>query len=78
MRYRPYPQNWKTISQEVRNRDQKCMNCGSTVGLQTHHNIPLSRGGLNIQANLITLCVSCHNKKHIHLSRNNSNVYQRR
>lgn len=37
--------------------------------LEVHHVKELSKGGKTISANLITLCESCHNKRHRHLQR---------
>lgn len=60
---RDYPSNWR----EVRNTVVKecCSMCGETSGLHVHHIIPVSKGGQNCEANLLTLCTHCHGKKHV-------------
>ncbi len=63
-----YPENWKIIIVEIKNRDgNKCVQCDSTNKLEVHHILPLSRGGTNSKRNLITLCEGCHSKRHKHL-----------
>lgn len=39
----------------------------STLGVEVHHIIPLSKGGTNTLPNLLMLCMTCHNKRHRHL-----------
>ena len=42
-------------------RDQnKCVECGRTTGIETHHIVP----ELEELKNLVTLCHSCHKKQH--------------
>ncbi|QBX06504.1 HNH endonuclease [Burkholderia phage BcepSaruman] len=36
---------------------------------EVHHLVPLSSGGTNSPANLISLCQGCHDKRHNHLHR---------
>lgn len=56
-----YGKDWLSLRQSIVERDRNiCKKCGGTVGLEVHHIIPISKGGRNIQANLITLCKSCH------------------
>ena len=43
--------------------------CGCKTGLEIHHRVPLSKGGKTTMANLITLCRSCHDSRHLHLKR---------
>lgn len=45
-------------------RDGKCRDCGSTENLTVHHLIPRSQSGTNKLCNLITLCRTCHVKRH--------------
>lgn len=61
------------ISQEVRdavyNRDSYdgwpcCAYCGKPRGIEVHHYIERSRGGLGIEENLICLCKRCHTRVH--------------
>lgn len=63
-----YTESWAVIAKAVKQRDgNKCKVCGSTKQLEVHHIIPLSKGGTNVKTNLITLCYSCHIKRHDHL-----------
>ena len=41
-----------------------CVACGSEDDLQHHHLVMRSEGGSEHEANLITLCRSCHDKVH--------------
>ena len=70
-RFNGYPSNWEELSKAVRDRDgYRCGHCGSpNLVLHTHHVIPLSRGGSNAMANLMTLCEKCHRSKHPHMKR---------
>lgn len=45
-----------------------CMNpeCGKTFGVDTHHILPLARGGKDEYWNLINLCKACHRKSKKH------------
>jgi len=47
---------------------KQCLKKASEV----HHIVPLSRGGTNTPANLICICLECHNKRHTHLMRSRS------
>lgn len=41
-------------------RDNECIICRSTNGLQVAHYIGRAQGGLGIEENLVLLCVQCH------------------
>jgi len=41
-----------------------CVACGNKEDLHHHHLIPKVKGGTNEDANLLTLCHSCHKKLH--------------
>ena len=64
---------WWTIRKQVFDRDGG--KCQSRLGNRTcnqpgkdvHHIVSLSRGGLTVMSNLITLCGSCHNARHSHM-----------
>jgi hypothetical protein len=52
----------KKIRSDVLSRDgNQCRRCYARRDLELHHLVPVSRGGSNIETNLITLCVGCHN-----------------
>jgi 5-methylcytosine-specific restriction endonuclease McrA len=66
---------WWKIRDEVWARDGgrcRAIKDGKVCGApakEVHHIIPLSKGGTNTKANLISLCLSCHDKRHNHLFR---------
>ncbi|UJS26239.1 3'-5' exonuclease [Thiothrix winogradskyi] len=68
----------KNLNQSILKRDgYKCMICGETYknrGLEVHHIIHLEHGGTHSHANLVTLCVVCHNKQHDYTISNKNNV----
>ena len=45
---------------------ENCERCGSTRGLQVHHRKLRKHGGTNDRANLIMVCLDCHNHIHAH------------
>jgi len=59
---------WFNIREFVLERDNyTCVDCGSFLmkaGLEAHHVKPLFKGGLNDEANIITLCHKCHKNRH--------------
>jgi len=63
---RDYPDNWDSIAQAVKKRDNyECQACGtSDVELHVHHIVPLSAGGTNARSNLLTLCDKHHGRVH--------------
>jgi len=48
------------VRQEVYEREQWCIVCGSPYNLQVAHYIPRSKGGKGIAQNLVRLCFKCH------------------
>ena len=42
----------------------KCVNCGSDIGIEYHHIVPLALGGTNRLTNIVPLCNICHEKAH--------------
>lgn len=62
-----YGNNWNTISAETKKRNNgRCVDCGTCeVPLHAHHIIPKTKGGTDHAFNLITLCETCHSKRHI-------------
>ena len=61
-----YGPKWYTIRRLVALRDEHCVECRAP-GDHVHHIVPLSRGGTTTMANLVFLCVKCHQRKHNHL-----------
>ena len=45
-------------------RDGCCVLCGNSWGLQCHHIVFRSQGGLSELRNLACLCTECHNEAH--------------
>lgn len=41
-----------------------CANCGTNIGVQWHHIVPLVNGGKDIPGNMIPLCTKCHAATH--------------
>lgn len=59
---------WDLVKLVVKRDGYKCSCCpyeGKDV--ERHHITPLSRGGRNILSNIITLCKTCHAKRHSHM-----------
>lgn len=46
------------------NLKSECVNCGSTVGIEYHHVVPLSLGGTNRLTNIVPICHACHMAAH--------------
>jgi hypothetical protein len=60
-----YPVDWAELRETALRRDgYHCGNCGSIVGLNVHHVVPLGYGGSNRLDNLRTLCWECHQRSH--------------
>jgi len=59
---------WKKISKQIKERDkyicQSCFEKLKSEDLIVHHRIQKKKGGLDIPANLIALCKSCHMRIH--------------
>jgi len=75
---------WWSIRKEVWDRDGgRCRLikngkvCGAPAA-EVHHIIPLSKGGTNTKANLISACKDCHDRRHHHLFQERSQGRQRR
>lgn len=67
IRKKEYADSWKASSKKSRTLYRgRCARCNSTDDLETHHIIPVSKGGVDKQTNLITLCGRCHDKRHKH------------
>lgn len=66
-----YGPKWYDTTAAVAQRDGKrCFDCGTNKKedgpYETHHIIPLERGGTTTKANLKYLCRKCHDRKHPH------------
>lgn len=65
-----YGPDWDMLRQEILDRDsytcqEESASCNGP--LQIHHRVPLSQGGVNGPANLVTLCYYHHSRKHAHM-----------
>lgn len=57
----------KKLHEKVWQRDDCCCAiCGQFIeaGVKAHHEPPKSKGGQDIEENLITLCNECHHQRH--------------
>ena len=63
-----YGGRWKKIRDNYIKKNPLCEKCFSegklTLGKLVHHKKSISEGGTNEEKNLMTLCVSCHEKIH--------------
>ena len=51
----------KKVKDTVWERDnQRCIRCGTHRAMPNAHFIPRSKGGLGVEENIVTLCLSCH------------------
>ncbi len=58
---------WGTICKRIKKRDgNKCRKCSATEELQVDHIIPVSCGGMTVDSNLWTICLTCHCKRPKH------------
>ena len=68
-RYLDYPADWRMLSYRHRHRDKYtcnlCRKRDETCRvLQSHHIVFRSRSGTNYAANIVVLCLNCHQKQH--------------
>ena len=64
-RLRLKPEDYDVLRNEVLKRDGwRCQDCGAMKDLQVHHIKRRSQLGGDVAQNLITLCASCHGKRH--------------
>lgn len=65
---RRYGRAWKRIRERYMNIHPLCERCQKegrlTKAEQVHHRKPLAEGGDHSEANLMSLCASCHSKIH--------------
>lgn len=63
-RFDSRPRIPRSLRKAVFDRDgHACVQCGATERLSLDHIRPYSRGGLDVLANLQTLCLSCNSRK---------------
>jgi hypothetical protein len=56
-----------------------CLTCGiKTTDLYKHHIVPVSRGGLEYEGNLILVCGTCHGKIHGKLDMSYLTAFEKR
>ena len=48
----------------LRRDGKRCQRCGGHTGLECHHVIPRTAGGLDTPSNCRTLCQACHDVLH--------------
>jgi ATP-dependent DNA helicase RecQ len=59
--------SYGNLRQQVLRRDGwRCQSCGTRSNLEVHHKLFRSQSGEDSARNLITLCVCCHERMHIH------------
>jgi len=64
-RVRLKPEDYGVLRNHVLKRDGwRCQDCGAMKDLQVHHIKRRSQLGGDVAQNLITLCASCHGKRH--------------
>lgn len=61
--------SWFDLLKQAAKRDgNRCTQCGYVgPGIERHHIIKLSDGGRNVLSNIISLCKTCHAKRHSHM-----------
>ena len=55
--------SWTRKAKQHKAIEISCRKCGSIVGLECDHIVPLHRGGTNDASNLQSLCKECHAAK---------------
>lgn len=55
--------NWKELKRKVLVRDRRCVICGSSLYLETHHLHYRNKGNEKLE-DLVLLCAKCHQKVH--------------
>jgi 5-methylcytosine-specific restriction endonuclease McrA len=64
-RFKLKPEEYDVLRRQVLERDGwRCQKCGAANALQVHHMKARSQLGGDVMQNLITLCTSCHGKRH--------------
>ena len=60
---RKYGRAWKRIRDRYAKQHPKCEKCGNDTE-EIHHIIPICKGGLWYDENLMALCKKCHSEIH--------------
>jgi 5-methylcytosine-specific restriction endonuclease McrA len=61
---------WDLVKQAVKRDGNKCGRCSYVgSGIERHHIVSLQDGGRNVLSNIISLCKTCHAKRHSHMFR---------
>ena len=55
--------SWTRKAKQHKAIEISCRSCGSIVGLEADHIVPLHRGGTNDPSNIQSLCHACHAAK---------------
>jgi 5-methylcytosine-specific restriction protein A len=55
--------SWTRKAKQHKAIEISCRSCGSIVGLEADHIVPLHRGGTNDPSNIQSLCHVCHAAK---------------
>ena len=65
-RSRLNPVSYENLRQRILRRDGwRCQSCGAMSNLEVHHKQFRSHSGADVEENLITLCVDCHEEVHV-------------
>lgn len=54
----------RVLARKIKEKINKCVNCGCETNLETHHIVALTNGGRDIESNITILCHDCHCKAH--------------
>jgi 5-methylcytosine-specific restriction endonuclease McrA len=57
--------SYRELHRQILERDGwRCQMCGGMQHLQVHHLKPRSQSGSDVEQNLVTLCLGCHERAH--------------
>lgn len=54
----------RILARKIKEKINRCVNCGSKDELETHHIVALTNGGKDVESNITVLCHDCHCKAH--------------
>jgi hypothetical protein len=52
------------LMKEYRARIKVCERCGESRATETHHIVPVCKGGADVEENYMAVCLSCHRSLH--------------